>query len=248
MKNMQTTSLKFILLLLLVFRFAFGAAAQNNDNKLKKADSLFTAKLYTQSFDLYDELFSNKLYTPSMLLKMAFIQEGLGHLSTSLYYLSGYSKLTHDAQTDEKIAELATKNNLEGYNDPYSKELIMRFFQEQRILLTWALIAFNCMILGIIVFQKAKKQRPVFAGFFLLFFLGILFWQVNFSSPPLTGIIAASNTYIMEGPSSGSSVISIANEGHKLAIEGKYDVWFKVKWNGKDAFIKENSLLPLNMF
>ena len=51
----------------------------------------------------------------------------------------------------------------------------------------------------------------------------------------------------MEGPSSGSSVLAIVSEGHKLTIEGKYDVWFKVKWNGKDAFIKESSLLPLTL-
>lgn len=247
MKKIQTSLLKIILSITLLFTaLVFDCSAQNTNLKLKKADSLFIAKLYTQSFELYNELFSSHMYSSAMLLKMAFIQEGLGHLSQSLYYLNLYSNFTYTSQTEEKIKELADKNNLVGYTDTYSQEKLYHIIHENYFQISLALVATVIFLLGIIIFQRKKNQhRPIVAGIALVGFLSLLFWQLNLSEIKPSGIIEFSHTYLMEGPSSGSSVLAIVSEGHKLKIEGKYDVWLKVQWNGKDAFIKETSLLPL---
>ncbi|MBK7650109.1 MAG: hypothetical protein IPJ20_04215 [Flammeovirgaceae bacterium] len=55
-------------------------------------------------------LYESGRYTPAMLLKMAYIQEGLGRISQSIYYLQLYYKATNDEQALSKIEELATKH------------------------------------------------------------------------------------------------------------------------------------------
>jgi uncharacterized protein YgiM (DUF1202 family) len=62
-----------------------------------------------------------------------------------------------------------------------------------------------------------------------------------------SAIIANPNTYIMDGPSAGASVIGVAEEGHKVTMAKQQDIWVKVKWNGKDAYIKEGNLLALSL-
>src|SRR5260221_9847791 len=94
-------------------RISIGTAS----GKLGLADSLFRQKQYTESLELYEEIFQNNYYTPSLLLKIAFIQEGLGHLGQSMYYLNLYFLATHDPQTQIKIEEMAARNKLEGYSD-----------------------------------------------------------------------------------------------------------------------------------
>ena len=81
----------------------------------------------------------------------------------------------------------------------------------------------------------------------LLLVMGVLFMHINFSRQTSVGIVTIPTTYLMSGPSAGASVISIVGEGHKLQITGKEDVWLKVRWMDKDAYVKQNSLLPLQL-
>ena len=57
---------------------------QNNYSLLDHADSLFLRKKIIQSNKTYEELFYKQgEYTPRMLLKMAYINEGLGNQAKS---------------------------------------------------------------------------------------------------------------------------------------------------------------------
>src|SRR5688572_16230256 len=109
MKYMQRGFLKILgPTFLLVFSLQ-SSFAQVSSHRLKTADSLFATKLYTQSFEHYEEILLQKQYTPAMLLKMAFIQEGLNHIGRALYYLNLYYLATKDKTTLDKIQELANK-------------------------------------------------------------------------------------------------------------------------------------------
>jgi len=74
--------------ILLFLIITFSAVGQ--ENILTRADSLYATKQYTQAFERYEVLFAGGRYSPAMLLKMAYIQEGLGHLGESLYYINLY--------------------------------------------------------------------------------------------------------------------------------------------------------------
>jgi uncharacterized protein YgiM (DUF1202 family) len=51
----------------------------------------------------------------------------------------------------------------------------------------------------------------------------------------------------MEGPSPGSGVVEIVDEGHRVEIVGKKDVWLQVLWNGEVAYVREGSMLPVRL-
>jgi uncharacterized protein YgiM (DUF1202 family) len=62
-----------------------------------------------------------------------------------------------------------------------------------------------------------------------------------------TGIIASTRTYVMDGPSPASTLIEVIGDGHRVEVIDKHDVWLKIKWNGNTAYIKEQSLLPIQL-
>jgi hypothetical protein len=206
---------------------------------LTAADSLYNNKQYTQAFDLYQTLFKEDKYSPAMLLRMAYIQEGLGHLGESLYYLDLYFLSTDDSQALRKMEEVAEKNNLEGYKTDETTEA-MAWLQHNYFLIAWSLTSIAIFFLASIFYQRSKLQvRPILTGLGLVITLGLLFTHINFSTKAERGIVAVAPTYLMSGPSAGASVVAIIGEGHQLPITGKEDVWLRVEWKEREVFVKE---------
>lgn len=246
MKKIQTPILNILLLLILLLGYSQSGTASSFD-PIKQADSLFKTKLYTQSFDLYHTLFLDKKYSQATLLKMAFIQEGLGHLSQSLYYLNLYYLASGDEQALSKVNEVAKKNNLSGYESDQTAPLY-KLMKDNYSTIVGTLAAGAIFCLSIFFYQQKRSgQKPVVLAFLSLMFLGLLFAFLNFSTPPAQGIISTSPVYLMKGPSSGASVAAIVEEGHRLTIIGHEDVWLKVAWNGEEVFVKKNQVLPITL-
>lgn len=223
------------------------APAQSHLTELKKADSLFQAKQYTQSFEHYSSLLKEKNYSPAMLLKMAYCQEGLGHTSMSLYYLNLYYLASHDEQALGKMEEIASKNRLEGYQLSDFSDLFT-LLQRHSFQITLALLAIILFFFTLAFYQKIKQQKkPLVPAIAVVLFLALLFAHNHAGDYLKVGIVSESSTYLMSGPSAGSSVIDIISEGHQLKILGQNDVWIKVSWKDKEVFIKESSLLPVSL-
>lgn len=245
MKNIQTHFLKFLLLIVISFSVA-PAYANNFSTKLSQADSLFKLKRYTQSFEIYDALLSVNQYSPAMLLKMAYIQEGLGKASKSLYYLNLYYLATGDEQTLEKMQEVATKNRLEGYQ--YAEQDKFYYHLNKYGFLISATFASLVLIaLAFLYREKKKNQKPIGAMVLAFIFILSLAIAVNFPAKDSSVIISTGNTYLMDGPSAGAKVIGVVNEGHKLRVLNKKDVWLEVEWLDQPAYIKENRVLPIQL-
>ena len=118
---------KWVCKILVALSIACGshASAASAEDILKKGDSLYSGRKYTQAFEVYQSLHAGGQYSPTMLLKMAYIQEGLGHLGESMYYLNLYFLATDDAQALKKMEELAQKNNLEGYETDEDRKSVV---------------------------------------------------------------------------------------------------------------------------
>lgn len=241
---MQTLISKILLLLVLLVPKT--SLSQNTADLIAEADSLFLSKQYTQSFAIYDSLFSAKTYSDAMLLKMAFIQEGLGHPALCLYYLNLYHKTNDDRQVSAKMEELAQKHGLEGYESTDSFH-IFHLLQMESLNITRALAALILLSLVGLIFQKRRNKNLVFPASSIAFFTFILFLFSNWGNGRSQAIISADKVYLMSGPSAGSTVIDILKGGHRLTIYGTKDVWLKVKWREKDAFVKQSSVLPLEI-
>jgi hypothetical protein len=51
----------------------------------------------------------------------------------------------------------------------------------------------------------------------------------------------------MSGPSAGSSVVEIIDEGHLLDVLGKKDIWVHTKWMNQDVYVKEDQILMIEL-
>jgi hypothetical protein len=239
---MQTKILKILIVLLI----PIVCSAQSISSKIAQADSLFRIKQYTQSFAIYNSILNDKQYTPAMLLKMAYIQEGLGRSGQCLYYLNLYHLASGDDQTLVKMEELAQKTGIQGYQVAETNEFI-RWLAKNRVSIYSVLIAFSVFFLAMTFFQRKRSASlvPPLAG--LVAFLGLLLATNNFLNEPNLVLISSPRTYIVDAPSAGGSVIDVVSEGHRVEVEGKNDVWLKIKWQNRDAYIKESNASPIHL-
>jgi tetratricopeptide (TPR) repeat protein len=247
MLRIQNLNFKNIILIKLIVLLTFtNVLAQENEKDIELADSLFNQQKYTQSFEIYNRILkTDNLTSPAMLLKMAYIKEGLGDYSNALYYLNLYYLQTHNKRALRKMEDLAKKYNLQGYKYT-DMEFFMNIFYRYYSAIVYSLSGLVLILIGYIVYKKLQlKTNPGFSLFYLLIVVAILFYVVNFGKRYQKGIIISQDTYLMAGPSSGAKLIAIADLGHRVLVLGKEDVWVKVEWEGSTAYIKENNILQI---
>jgi SH3 domain-containing protein len=237
-------SISFVLSFLLPI-----AWAQTTDPWLAKADSLFKEQQFTQSFEFYDSIYQyQEEASPAMLLKMAYIKEGLGDITLAQYYLNEYYLATSNEQALQKMEDLAEANNLSGYQHNDITFFFNLYYKNYNWLIIGLIIV--CLTLfALIIYQKRKfKTAPITNGFFLILLLAALFVLVNFGKDYNRGVIIKNNTFIMAAPAAGAELLDVTTTGHKIIVEGKKDVWYKVKWQGQEGYVKAKNVKLLTIW
>lgn len=180
-----------------------------------------------------------------MLLKMAYIQEGLGKVGPTLYYLTLYHNVTDDEQALQKIDELAAKFKLSGY-DSTDASRVQLWINKQIGLVQ---IGLACILLlasySLFKSKKAKQTPWLGAVIILLASTGMLYLNNVHTSGSV--IVNNNQTYLMQGPSAGAGVAGILGEGNQLELLGHEDVWLKVKWVDKVVYVKNSSVLTVTL-
>ncbi len=217
------------------------ANSQEVTNEIILADSLFNQKKYTESLEVYEELLSvQKQYTPQMLLKMAFIKEGLKDYSKALYYLNLYYAKTTDKRALKKMEKLAKTNELNGYNYT-DTEFFTMIYQRYANYLSIFLMAVAFFLL-VLLYKNRSDSKPIATGVFLSLVLLLLFYHVNNAGFFEKGIITESNAYMMKSPSSGADLMEIIDKGHRVNVTDKNDVWLEIEWEGEKGFVREGNI------
>jgi hypothetical protein len=248
MKKMQRPSLKnlviYIALIITTFHSSF---AQSSQSILKTADSLYIARRYTQAIEQYELLLSKKSYSPAMLLKMAYIQEGLGNTGKALYYLNLYHLATNDKDAVFKMEELADKYNLDGYAAS-DKEHFLSFYHDYYTYISFLLAAVLVFLLSTIFYTRVKlKKRPVAGPIALAVIIIAFVAHLNFGERVTSGILTSKTSYIMKGPSAAAPLLTIVGDGHRVEVIGKKDVWLKILWNGEVGYVRDQMLQPVEL-
>lgn len=237
MKYLQTL-LRISPLTFCLFFFNALAAAPAS---LATADSLFKARQYTQAAEQFQSIFAQGHYTPAMLLKMAYIEEGLGRIPTTLYYLSLYYQATDDAQVLTKMDELATKYGLSGYN-LRERNYWGHWFVQARTL--WIGILTALLILSFAIgFFRRRQAKPAPLAWLAVIVLAIGIVGINFLNEPQQAILQNDNTYLMAGPSAAAPVKVILPAGNQMQITGRKDVWLRVQWMDQQVYVKQDAVL-----
>jgi uncharacterized protein YgiM (DUF1202 family) len=216
------------------------------NSDLQLADSLFAAGKYTESIDLYESLLEeNQVYTNGMLLKMAFIKEGLGEYSQALYYLNLYYAKTSDKRALRKMETIAKQYDLTGYQ--FSDiEFFRTVYKRYSFHIIAALLALALFTFSYIFWQKRRYQRrPVVGGIFFVILLALLFVVINFGEGYPKAIILSDQAYLRSAPSSGADVVGILDKGNRVSVQNREDVWVKISWEDQSAYIRESHLAEI---
>lgn len=237
----QEEFLKIIIIIPILF-FSFSVFGQKYvPMLLRQGDSLYNARQYVQSLKCYREISREGQNTSAMWLKMAYIHEGLGQISETMYCLEKYKKLTMDGNVQEKILLLANRHNLSGYEP--SKDYWEGAWQK---FLPW--IASFLMAIVVLLFvlfvRETKKGSPSIDAVAAMVITMILLIAVTLRAEPYRlGILNASSpTYLMNAPSSGANVVAQVPDGHRVRIIGEYDVWLKVFWEKQELYIRKTAI------
>lgn len=229
---------------LLLLAATTGYSQEVSSFRLKQADSLFKARQYMQSVEHYQAILDNKQYTPAMLLKMAYVHEGLNHTGEALYCLNLYYLATRDARTLDKMEAMATKFGLEGYkNSDFDRALAL--YHDYHLPVSTGLAAVLIFLMSLAYYLKKRDRKPVATLTLAVLFMILMVAHVNAGDKLARAIIVNPHTYVMSGPSSGAPVVSVLPAGHRVEVVGQRDVWLQVKWNDQTVYIKEGNALPV---
>ncbi|MEB2782765.1 SH3 domain-containing protein [Algoriphagus sp. C2-6-M1] len=207
---------------------------------LKKADSLFNTRSYKEALQIYDSSYQSGIYSPAMLLKMAFITEGIGDNERATLYLSKYYDLEPNSLAITKIKSLTGQSSLVGYEVSDGQRFLI-FLTEYQTYIAGVLSFF--LVLSIVTSwitgRKSEKTQAFWPTILLII---LIFLANNFLSAPRTGLITSSPTFIVSKPSAGGELIDRVEPGHRVHIKSSKDIWYEVDWKDKSAYIKKSDV------
>ena len=208
----------------------------NEKYLLNEGDSLFQLRKYVDAKKIYENLYYEKNYfSDAMLLKLSFIEEGIGNYEKALIYLSKHYYQTHNKETSTKIKSIAKKNELIGF-EQNDLSLILNAYNKNIYLIHSILV----VILVLYLIIGGKKDINYHIRFMIISVLVLAI--MNFNLTKKQGIVDQDNTYIMNGPSSGSDVYSIIKKGNKLKISKEYSIWYEVIFENKKKYIRKKNI------
>ncbi|WP_339868749.1 SH3 domain-containing protein [uncultured Algoriphagus sp.] len=210
---------------------------------LEKADSLFNVRSYKEAMEIYDSNYQSGIYSPAMLLKMAFISEGIGDNERATLYLSKYYDLDPNPQAITKIKSLTGQSTLVGYEVSDGQRFLI-FLTEYQDYIVGALSLF--LVLSIltswITGRKSEKTQTFWPTILLIV---LIFGANNFLNGPRTGLVTSSPTFIVTRPTAGGELVDMVEPGHRVRIKSSKDIWYEVEWKNERAYIKKEDVTRL---
>jgi len=235
---------KIFIVFLILSTFIFHPAlSENLKESLEEADSLFSQKKYTEAFTLYENIFQNSdQFSLQMLLKMAFIKEATGDYTSALYYLNVYYKYNPNKKVLKKMEDLAGKYKLTGYR--YTDlEYFISLYNQYYYYISFSFLFFAVSYFGYLIIKKFQKKKLGFRPLVFILILATAYIFANYDIIPPKGIISKQGTWLMSAPSSASEPVAMIDKGHRVMILEKQDIWYRILWEDKSAYILESHLL-----
>ena len=206
---------------------------------LRQADSLFAGGQYSASAPIYHrQIWQKQRVSPALLLKMAYAQQQLGHYPAALLYLNLAQARQPRMNTWRQITTLATQHRLVGYPATWQQELRV---QGQRYYYPGLQMLLGAAVIGAIWLLWRRGQRGAWLGYAA--YLSLLAAYLHYLHPTPTGLVARSGAALMAGPGASAAWLSTAAMGDRLPVLGRQDIWYRVQWQQREAFVRAADLL-----
>ncbi len=241
---MQMNLPKKMLLLMPLLLWIGPVFGQPAEALLHQADTLFRARRYTESLRTYEQILQGSgQATPAMLLRMAFIEEGLGRYTEALYYLNLYYRRHPRQAVAVKMEDIAARYNLTGYQFS-DLDFFFIWYDRYYDYLMGGLLLLSLLLLALAARKKLKGRFVLIrhgGGLLLILLLNLAL--LNLRSGAGQAIVHYDGAYLMNAPSAGARLVHIVPKGNRLAIRGRQDIWLKTEWNGNPAYVRQHQVL-----
>ncbi len=240
---------KITILFLLIFNSTvFTVFGQDFTREINFADSLFKEKKFIEAKTVYTSILQDgAVYSDAMLLKMAYIHEGMGEKADALYYLNLYYISTLDEAVLKKMDRLSESAGLTGYEFGEAGYFINLYKQNNQYFLL-ALYGLLFIQLGFILYRRiAHKKQPLVAGLFFLFYASFIYYLNNFDVIDKNAVVYGDYNYLMSGPSQASEVLKVLPKGHRIEIEESDGSWTKIEFQNEYYYIKNDRLRKFHL-
>jgi tetratricopeptide (TPR) repeat protein len=206
---------------------------------LRRADSLVSAGQYEAAAPIYrQQVWQRRRASPELLLRMAYAQQQLGHYPAALLYLSMAQARQPRVRTWRQLATLAAQHRLVGYPNTWQQELRV---QAQRYYYPGLQVLLVGAVVGAVWLLWRRGTRGAWATY--IAYVALLGGYLHFLRPSPVGLIARSGAALMAGPGAGAAWLSTAAMGDRLLVLGSQDIWYRVQWQQRIAFVRAADLL-----
>lgn len=210
---------------------------------LAQADSLFRNGRQAESAVLYEKYLSqynNKNLVPlPIYYKLAYISETRNDYARALYYLSTIYNRQPRQNILNKIAEIAAKYQLTGYEvDDFG--FIFLFFRKYSLYFTLFLLIVGIYAFGVLIYKKRQGEhiRNRHKWVVIIYFIALLL-LLNLPNSYQIAIVNKDPTRFREAPSSAAGVKWSVAKGNKVTIIGEDDQWFRIWWEQQPLYVRK---------
>lgn len=186
------------------------------------------------------QVWRQRQVSPALLLKIAYAQQQLGHYPAALLYLSLAQARQPRVSTWRQLATLAAQHRLVGYPTTWQQELRV---QAQRYYYPGLQALLGAAIVAAVWLLWRRGPREAWVGYAA--YVGVVGAYLHYLHPQPTGLVARPGAALMAGPGAGAAWLSTAALGDRLPVLGRQDIWYRVQWQQRVAFVREADLLVL---
>ena len=169
---------------------------------------------------------------------MAYAQQQLGHYPAALLYLSMAQARQPRVRTWQQLASLAAQHRLVGYPNTWQQELRVQaqryYYPGLQVLLVGAVVG----AVGLLLRRRGRGPWVAFGAYLLL-----LAAYLHLLRPAPAGLVSRAGAALMAGPGASAAWLNTAALGDRLPVLGREDIWCRVEWQQRVAYVRATDLL-----
>ena len=169
---------------------------------------------------------------------MAYVQQQLGHYPAALLYLSLAQARQPRVRTWRQMTALAAQHRLVGYPATWQQELRV---QAQRYYYPGLQGLLGAAVVLAVWLLWRRSPRGAWLGYAA--YVAMVGAYLHLLHPEPVGLVARPGAALMAGPSAGATWLSTAALGDRLPVLGHQDIWYRVEWQRRVAFVRGADLL-----
>ena len=217
----------------------FGGSAKKSNILAARADSLFAKANYAAAVPLYKAVvWRQQQAAPRLLLRLAYAEQQAHHAAAALLYLSMAQAREPRLATWRHMAALAARHRLVGYPATWQQELRVRagryYYPGLRLLLAGAVLAAAWLL-------ARRSGRTAWLAY-ATYVLAVAAYLHGLRPAP-AGLVVRPGVALMAGPGAGAAWLSTAAPGDRLPVLGHDDIWLRVQWQQRPAYVRAADVL-----